>query len=209
MVADTRSQPHRRGRMLAVYRWLVALVVGAALAGCTSPPESPPSPPGPTPTSQASAVLPTAPRAPVTVRQHPDVPTATATSAVIPSGPVGPRERTPDPSAGQRKFNAVGCAVCHGDDARGGAMPFAPVVAGTTRDFSYLLKLVRTPWDPGGRMPPYSPQQLSDDDLRDIHAWLRSLPASSSTPSGNMTEPASPPTRATVPFSAPPILGDG
>lgn len=54
-------------------------------------------------------------------------------------------------------------------------MPGASKLAATTLSLDALQKQVRTPRDPAKGMPPFSPTQVSDAQLRDIYAWLKSL----------------------------------
>jgi mono/diheme cytochrome c family protein len=79
-----------------------------------------------------------------------------------------------DARHGKVLFLTVGCAECHGTVGQGGAGPHlapdplpADVIAGYIRD-------------PSGQMPPYAASVLSDADIADIAAYLKSLPASPS-----------------------------
>ena len=64
------------------------------------------------------------------------------------------------------------CYSCHGTDGQGGAGPH--LVVGAAPDA--LIRYVRKPTGPN--MPAYTSTSISDADLRDIHAYLRSIPAS-------------------------------
>lgn len=71
-------------------------------------------------------------------------------------------------SAGLETFRTVGCSACHGQDGEGGV---GPALAGHTED--QLFRQVRTP--KGDVMPPFPTEVLSDDDVRDIYAWIVTL----------------------------------
>jgi mono/diheme cytochrome c family protein len=66
-------------------------------------------------------------------------------------------------------FREKPCAGCHGENAQG---DFGPKIAGTELSFEDVHKRVREGEAP---MPPFSPEQVSDQDIRDIYAWLQSL----------------------------------
>jgi mono/diheme cytochrome c family protein len=75
---------------------------------------------------------------------------------------------------GKRLFVAVGCYECHGRVGQGGRFNYpAPALAQTQLPLVAFKALVRTgPND----MPAYAEQVLSDQDVADILAFLRSLP---------------------------------
>lgn len=73
-----------------------------------------------------------------------------------------------DPTAGFEAYVSVGCAACHGANGEGGVGPALP---GHTED--QILRQVRTP--KGDVMPPFPSGVLSDDDVRDIYAWVTTL----------------------------------
>lgn len=74
------------------------------------------------------------------------------------------------PSAlkGREIFHRVGCYECHNYQGQGGVGPRVSDVA-----FERLKSYVR---NANGNMPPYGPAVLSDDDIVDIYAYLRSIP---------------------------------
>lgn len=87
---------------------------------------------------------------------------------------------------GPALFAKVGCATCHGEGGRGTAA--APALAGTARPLADFVAYVRRP---AGTMPPHGPQLVSDEALRDIHAFLRTsaapaAAASSAAPAGRV-----------------------
>ncbi len=83
-----------------------------------------------------------------------------------------------DPAAGRALFNAS-CSACHGDDGVGTQL--AIPVGGRGLDAAYVARRVRTSgrddspiYDglTGGVMPFWAADRLSDDELRDLIAWL-------------------------------------
>ncbi len=64
------------------------------------------------------------------------------------------------------------CYACHGTEGHGGARP--RLIARATPDA--LIRYVRKP--SGANMPPYTTKVISDQNLIDIHAYLRSIPPS-------------------------------
>ncbi|MCX6021222.1 MAG: cytochrome c [Chloroflexi bacterium] len=76
-----------------------------------------------------------------------------------------------DPSRGREAYRAGGCAECHGPQGEGGRFPGAPRVVGTALHCEQLWQLVRRPPNPAKGMPPFSVEQVSDANLRDICAW--------------------------------------
>jgi mono/diheme cytochrome c family protein len=73
---------------------------------------------------------------------------------------------------GKRLFMTYYCYSCHGTEGHGGAGP--RLIARATPDA--LIRYVRKP--SGGNMPPYTRKVISDLDLIDINAYLRSVPSS-------------------------------
>ena len=73
---------------------------------------------------------------------------------------------------GKRLFLAYGCYECHGYAGQGastGARIGPPAIS-----LSAVLRYVR---HPTGQMPPYSAKAVSDQDLADIYAYLKTFPA--------------------------------
>ncbi len=73
---------------------------------------------------------------------------------------------------GKQLFMTYYCYSCHGTQGHGGAGP--RLVVGASPE--PLIRYVRKPT--GGGMPAYTSKSIADDALRDIHAYLRSIPAS-------------------------------
>ena len=79
--------------------------------------------------------------------------------------------RTPSAENGKRLFSTHYCYACHGTLGQGGRdgariAPNPPALATVVR---YVRK-------PAGQMPPYTNKVLSDDDLADIVAFLKTIP---------------------------------
>lgn len=83
------------------------------------------------------------------------------------------RAQTPGNSAnGKRLYEKVGCFECHGYAGQGGRD--GPRIAATSLSATAVLRYVRRP---GGAMPAFTQKVLSDADLTDIYAYLKSFPA--------------------------------
>ncbi|MDH3508380.1 MAG: cytochrome c [Gammaproteobacteria bacterium] len=74
-----------------------------------------------------------------------------------------------DVAAGRQLFNDYQCWQCHGFEGQGGA---APRIAPTLYPFEAFERFVRHTT----LMPAYSPNVLSDEQLRHIYAFVRSQP---------------------------------
>jgi mono/diheme cytochrome c family protein len=73
---------------------------------------------------------------------------------------------------GKKHFVKLGCYTCHGYQGQGGGagakLAPHPIAAAA------LIAYVR---HPAGSMPPFTDKVVSDQDLRDIQAYLASVPA--------------------------------
>lgn len=76
-----------------------------------------------------------------------------------------------DPHPGRAPFDRV-CKVCHGAEGQGNA---GPRLVPFEMDADELLIRVR---EGGGEMPPISANRVSDDEVKQIAAYLTSLTAS-------------------------------
>ena len=75
-----------------------------------------------------------------------------------------------DPETGLQVWQSKPCIGCHGDNAEG---DIGPALAGTGLTLDAVLLRVR----PGkGLMPAFTTDQVSDLEVKQIYAWLRSLP---------------------------------
>jgi len=72
---------------------------------------------------------------------------------------------------GKRLFASYGCYECHGHQGAGAAI--APRIGPPAISFAAVLRYVRAPT---GQMPPYTAKVVSDQDLADIYAYLKSFP---------------------------------
>ena len=83
-----------------------------------------------------------------------------------------------DAANGKRLYLADGCFTCHGRAGQGGAYNGpAPVLASTALPFDGFKGQIRNPVND---MPAFSSANLSDKDIADIYAFVRSLPGSRS-----------------------------
>jgi mono/diheme cytochrome c family protein len=83
-----------------------------------------------------------------------------------------------DAGNGKRIYLAVGCFTCHGRSGQGGAYNGpAPILASTAFPFDGFKGQIR---NPSNDMPAYSDAVLSDKDIADIYAFVKSLPAARS-----------------------------
>src|SRR5437879_1886329 len=72
---------------------------------------------------------------------------------------------------GKKLFVTYLCWSCHGSSGRAGGA--APAITPSTRTAETLIKYVRKP---SGAMPPYTSKSISDKELTDIAAYLRTIP---------------------------------
>ena len=87
---------------------------------------------------------------------------------VVLSAAAGMARQSSDPPPGKVAFDKV-CKTCHGEDARGDA---GPRLVPLEIEYDELLAKVR---EGGGEMPPISTRTLSDDDVKQIFNYLKSL----------------------------------
>jgi mono/diheme cytochrome c family protein len=74
---------------------------------------------------------------------------------------------------GKKLFNTVGCFECHGRQGQGATQTGAVRIGPPMLSFDGFLSYVRKPIN---QMPPYSAKAISDQDLADIYAFLKSIP---------------------------------
>jgi len=73
---------------------------------------------------------------------------------------------------GKRLFMEKNCYYCHGTAGQGGRD--GARLAATVLNAEGLIRYVRKP---AGAMPAYTEKLISDQELRDVLAYLKSLPA--------------------------------
>jgi mono/diheme cytochrome c family protein len=114
----------------------------------------------PTPAPEPTAAATEAPAA-TTAPQPTEAPTATQVPAAASAG---------DAAAGKQTWAAKPCIGCHGANAEGG---FGPKLAGTALTLQEVQKTVRN-GRAGTAMAAFGESQISDKELADIYAWLKS-----------------------------------
>ena len=104
----------------------------------------------------------------------------TAVAATLCAGGPGIAQDAPKGNAaeGKRLYMLDGCFTCHGRSGQGGALTGpAPILASTAMPFDGFKGQIR---DPSNNMPAYSDAVLSDKDIGDIYAYVKSLPGARS-----------------------------
>jgi mono/diheme cytochrome c family protein len=89
--------------------------------------------------------------------------------AVLSAGGFSSAQETADDRTGRELFTDFQCWQCHGYEGQGGA---AVRIAPTAYPFEAFVQLVRHT----NLMPAYSPNVLSDAQLREIYDFIRSQP---------------------------------
>ena len=79
---------------------------------------------------------------------------------------------TGDAAHGKQLFEKKNCYYCHGTAGQGGRD--GARIAATAMNARAFIRYVR---QPAGAMPAYTEKILSEQELTDIHAYLKSLPA--------------------------------
>jgi mono/diheme cytochrome c family protein len=92
--------------------------------------------------------------------------------ALILASSAGAQAPAGNPESGKRLFEKDGCYECHGHAGQGGRD--GPRIAATPLSVQTLIRYVRRP---AGAMPAFTEKVLPDAELRDIYAYLKSLPA--------------------------------
>ena len=75
--------------------------------------------------------------------------------------------------SGKKVFAKDGCYECHGREGQGAAEGAGPRIGPPPLSFEAFAKYVH---QPTGQMPPYTSKVISDQDLADIYAYLKSRP---------------------------------
>ncbi len=89
-----------------------------------------------------------------------------------PSSPKAEESQAGNAENGKNLFIKYGCYECHGREAQGGGIS-GPRLAPNPDPLSVILTYVRHPM---GEMPPFTEKVVSDKDLTDIYAFLKSRP---------------------------------
>jgi ubiquinol-cytochrome c reductase cytochrome c subunit len=104
------------------------------------------------------------------VRVHLALAAFAAASLVLGHGPAAASSA----ENGKAAFIKNGCWQCHGFEGQGSVAASAGrIIAETQLPLDAFISFVRTT---NGDMPPYSQDILSDSDLADIYAYLKSRP---------------------------------
>lgn len=104
---------------------------------------------------------------------------------VIPSLVSAKPQGSGDAEKGKQLFASAGCANCHGSAAKG-ISGLGPLITPPPFAIPEFITYVR---HPSGTMRPFSKEELSDEQLGDVHAFLKSLSPSSDagSPGANLT----------------------
>lgn len=87
-------------------------------------------------------------------------------------GAAQPGEPTGNAEKGKQLYSKFGCYQCHGLQGQGSSAT-GPRLGPSPISFAAFAEYCRTP---KGEMPPYTAKVVSDQDLADMHAFLKSLP---------------------------------
>jgi mono/diheme cytochrome c family protein len=79
---------------------------------------------------------------------------------------------------GKKNFTSDGCYECHGLQGQGATQTGAARIGPPQLSLESFMSYVRHPMN---QMPPYTSKAISDQDLTDIYAYLKSIPL---TPKG-------------------------
>jgi mono/diheme cytochrome c family protein len=94
-------------------------------------------------------------------------PAARAQQAAAETPPVGNAQN------GKKNFTNDGCYECHGLQGQGATQTGAARIGPPILSLESFMSYVRHPMN---QMPPYTSKALSDQDLADIYAYLKSIP---------------------------------
>jgi len=87
------------------------------------------------------------------------------------------KDSTPSSSSsiknGERLFTKYGCYECHGSQGQGSTQTGGTRIGPPQISLSAVLSYLR---HPTGQMPPYTAKTVSDEEITDIYAFLKSLP---------------------------------
>jgi ubiquinol-cytochrome c reductase cytochrome c subunit len=74
-------------------------------------------------------------------------------------------------ATGKRLYTKYGCYECHGYEGQGSSLT-GPRLGPNPMPIATFVRYARRPT---GEMPPYTDKVVSDQDLADIHAFLKAL----------------------------------
>ena len=74
---------------------------------------------------------------------------------------------------GKKNFASDGCYECHGFQGQGATQTGAARIGPSQLSLESFISYVRHPTN---QMPPYTSKAISDQDLTDIYAYLKSIP---------------------------------
>jgi len=74
---------------------------------------------------------------------------------------------------GKKNFASDGCYECHGFQGQGATQTGAARIGPPQLSLESFISYVRHPTN---QMPPYTSKAISDQDLTDIYAYLKSIP---------------------------------
>jgi mono/diheme cytochrome c family protein len=77
-----------------------------------------------------------------------------------------------DATSGKRIYSSHGCYECHGREGQGSTLS-GPRVGPDPIPFPAFVQYLR---QPAGQMPPYTTKVISDPELANVYAFLKSLP---------------------------------
>jgi len=96
--------------------------------------------------------------------------TSTLASAQTPDAPKAGTAPAGNADNGKKLYTSYGCYECHGREGQGGSA--GARLAPRPIPLSVLVMYVR---HPAGQMPPYTSKVVSDAELGDIHAFLKTI----------------------------------
>ncbi len=79
---------------------------------------------------------------------------------------------TGDAAIGKRIYSSHGCYDCHGGEGQGSVLT-GPRIGPDPIPFPAFVQYLRQPM---GQMPPYTAKVISDAELENVYAFLKSLP---------------------------------
>jgi len=83
----------------------------------------------------------------------------------------GPKAPAGDPEKGHKIYMETGCSACHGTIGHGGAWQ-GPKLAPDPLAYPLFLNQLR---QPRRSMPRYGAEVLSDQEVADMYAWLKTI----------------------------------